>query len=87
MTSGIRAAFCGQAMSHLDEFIDDELETGEVRERIAAHLLACPGCRAAFDLEERLKQLVRRSCVWDAAPVEVRARIEVLRIRLWHTGN
>jgi mycothiol system anti-sigma-R factor len=91
VTGAEQAGLCGQAMAHMDEFIDDELPTVDVRERISAHLLACPGCRAEFDQEERLKQLVRRTCACDSVPDEVRARIEIriaqLRVQLEHVTD
>jgi mycothiol system anti-sigma-R factor len=61
-------------MAHVDEFIDGELGAREC-EGVEAHLLTCPGCRAAFQRELDLKNIVRKACACSGVPDELRVRV------------
>ncbi|MDQ1246322.1 MAG: hypothetical protein QG597_690 [Actinomycetota bacterium] len=68
------AYLCAATMAHVDEFIDGELGPREC-EGIEAHLLACPGCRAAFQREMDLKNIVRKACACSGVPDELKVRV------------
>lgn len=64
---------CGQALDRLYEFLDSEMTPGDVQ-RMKEHIASCATCLSEYDLEEHVRELVRRSCT-ERAPVELRARI------------
>lgn len=73
--SGMNPAYlCAATMAHVDEFIDGELGSREC-EGIEAHLLACPRCRAAFQRELDLKNIVRKACACSGVPDELRVKV------------
>lgn len=64
---------CHEALSHLDEFVDGEVDSKR-QSNIAAHLHDCPPCHQQYALEAVVKSLVARSCV-EQAPPALRARV------------
>ena len=78
------AADCEEALTHLAEFLDSELAETDCG-RIRQHLADCEPCLAAYDAQDHLKKLVRRSC-GEIAPAElhvrIRAQLTVLRARV-----
>jgi anti-sigma factor (TIGR02949 family) len=67
------AVDCAEALSRLFEFLDQEIEEAD-GDRIRQHLADCEPCLSAYDVEDHLKKLVRRSCS-EAAPAELHVRI------------
>jgi len=63
------------------------LSADDVR-RVAAHLNECQPCLAEHDLDVALKQVVRRSCSGEAAPMAVRMQImqRITMVRLESDG-
>ena len=74
-------ADCTEALTHLAEFLDSELDESDCG-RIRQHLADCEPCLDAYDAQDHLKKLVRRSC-GEIAPSElhlrIRAQLTVLR--------
>lgn len=67
------AVDCAEALSRLFEFLDQEIDESD-GDRIRQHLADCEPCLSAYDVEDHLKKLVRRSCA-EAAPAELHVRI------------
>ncbi|WP_156251948.1 mycothiol system anti-sigma-R factor [Pseudactinotalea terrae] len=72
---------CEEALAKLEEYLDSEvgeLDAGRLRE----HLASCTSCYSEAELEQRLRALLRRSCL-ETAPetlrIRVRTSITVLR--------
>jgi len=65
---------CREAVENLFEFLDSELPETD-GDRIREHIAACERCLAEYDLEDHLRQLVRRSCS-EHAPERLRMRIK-----------
>ena len=65
---------CSEVLHRIYEYLDGEMSADDVR-RVAAHLGECQPCLAEHDLDVALKQVVRRSCVDETAPVAVRMHI------------
>ncbi|ACQ79526.1 anti-sigma factor [Beutenbergia cavernae DSM 12333] len=64
---------CTEALEKLETFLDSEM--GELdADRLRTHLEACEPCLEAADLEQRLRNLVRRAC-HEQAPDGLRARV------------
>ncbi|MBB5831079.1 mycothiol system anti-sigma-R factor [Brachybacterium aquaticum] len=59
----------------LEEAVDGELPR-EMVERMRRHTDDCPECAHEWELVQRVKELVRRSCA-DRAPSDLRERIAV----------
>ena len=64
---------CEQALDRLYEFLDSEMTPGDVA-RMKEHIASCSTCLSEYDLEEHVRELVRRSCC-ERAPIELRTRI------------
>lgn len=69
-----RASLCAATLAHADEFIDGELGPHESA-GVEAHLLSCAQCRAFFQRELNLKNLVRAACACEEVPEQVRVRV------------
>jgi mycothiol system anti-sigma-R factor len=78
---------CSEVLLRIYEYLDGEMSADDVR-RVAAHLGECQPCLAEHDLDVALKQVVRRSCVGETAPVEVRMHIlqRITMVRLETEG-
>lgn len=72
------AANCDEVLSHLWEYLDDELapETvGPIRE----HIAGCPGCRLAYCVDAALlRRVARLEVVTLTAPDPLRHRVRLL---------
>jgi mycothiol system anti-sigma-R factor len=67
---------CRDILDRVYEYLDGEmLETDQ--EKVRQHLDDCDPCLSQFELNTALKALLRRSCVCEPAPQELRARILV----------
>ncbi|MDO5052300.1 MAG: mycothiol system anti-sigma-R factor [Pseudoclavibacter sp.] len=64
---------CELALLALEEYLHDELGA-EQAARIRAHLEECPPCMQELLVNEKLMELVRRSCR-ERAPEHLRMRI------------
>jgi mycothiol system anti-sigma-R factor len=65
---------CSATLFRIYEYLDGEM-TAEDTRRIAAHLDECGHCLREHNLDLALKELVRRSCQSERAPVQLRAQI------------
>lgn len=68
------AQACSDALSHVYDYIDGEVEDRR-RAAIAQHLDDCSACREQFALEQVVKSLVQRCCCSEPAPETLRVRI------------
>lgn len=75
MTDGAthREVDCAEALDRLFEFLDGEVQEADADD-IRAHLAACEPCLAAYDVEDHLRKLIKRSC-HESAPAELHVRI------------
>lgn len=64
---------CAEALDHLYEFLDGEIDADEAG-RIRAHLDECGPCLQEYDVERIVKAIVARSCC-QQAPDVLRARV------------
>jgi len=69
-------AHCGEVLQRVYELLDGEMNETDVA-RLRAHIEDCAPCFAEYNLDAMLKALLRRSCVCEEAPVELRRRILV----------
>ena len=78
---------CSEVLHRIYEYLDGEMSADDVR-RVAAHLNECQPCLAEHDLDMALKQVVRRSCAAETAPVAVRMQIlqRITMVRLESDG-
>jgi mycothiol system anti-sigma-R factor len=67
---------CREVLDRVYEYLDGEMGAGDI-DRIRQHLDECSPCLKQYDLDVALKALLRRSCVCEQAPEELRARIMV----------
>ncbi len=65
---------CDEALSHLQEYIDCEMSQVDTV-RLAAHITTCPTCQVEVGVEQKLRDLVRRSCTELRAPEHLRERV------------
>ena len=65
---------CSEVLHHIYEYLDGEMSPEDVR-RVAGHLAECRPCLAEHDLDAAVKQVVRRSCVDEAAPASLRMQV------------
>ena len=63
-----------ESLMRIYHYLDGELTTTEIRE-ISIHLEQCPSCHDEYEIEALLKELVRRSCSHDRAPMGLREMI------------
>lgn len=63
-----------ESLTRIYHYLDGELTTTEIRE-ISIHLEQCPSCHDEYEIEALLKELVRRSCSHDRAPMGLREKI------------
>lgn len=64
---------CDEALAHLQEYIDCEMSEVDTV-RLEEHISGCVTCQAEVGLEQRLRALLRRSCM-EEAPVHLRERV------------
>ncbi len=64
---------CEEALEHLQEYIDCEMSEVDTV-RLRQHIAECTTCQVEVGVEQRLRFLLRRSCV-EQAPAELRARV------------
>ena len=76
---------CSEVLHRIYEYLDGELEATDVA-RIATHLAECQPCLAQHDLDVALKQVVRRSCQGETAPMAIRTQI-MARITMIQVEN
>jgi mycothiol system anti-sigma-R factor len=67
---------CSAVLSRVYEYLDGELGIEDLQ-KIREHLDDCGPCLRQYDLDIALKALIRRSCVCESAPIELRQRILV----------
>jgi anti-sigma factor (TIGR02949 family) len=76
---------CSEVLHRIYEYLDGEMSDDDVR-RVATHLSECGPCLAEHDLDAAMKQVVRRSCLSEQAPSELRMqvvrRITMVRMEL-----
>ena len=72
---------CEETLEILWQFLDKELD-GESTSELQQHLEECRHCFSKAEFEQRLREMVRRSCSGEQAPLELRERLSKL-IRLF----
>lgn len=65
---------CHEFMEELYAYLDGEMSAQDC-EDIQQHLRECAPCRAEYERDVRLKELIRRSCACQPAPSDLRQRI------------
>lgn len=65
---------CREVLDRVYEYLDGEMSSLDYV-KIKQHLHECGPCLRQYDLDEALKALIRRSCVCEPAPEQLRARI------------
>lgn len=73
MSEELEPCGCDEATQHLWQYLDSEVEESMLK-RVHDHLDGCPDCSAQRDWEERVRSLLRRSCI-ERAPEELRVQI------------
>ena len=67
---------CSEVLARVYEYLDNEMGELDVA-KIRQHLDECDPCLRQYKLDVALKALLRRSCVCEQAPQELRARIMI----------
>ncbi|WP_099025580.1 mycothiol system anti-sigma-R factor [Mycolicibacterium palauense] len=67
---------CASVIAEVWTLLDGEC-TAETREKLRAHLDACPTCLRYYGVEERIKQLIAVKCSGDKAPEGLRQRLRL----------
>ena len=67
-------ARCVETVKLLGEFLDRELTACEVQ-TVQGHLDRCPPCLNVYRFEERVRRLVRVTCVSECAPSDLHQQI------------
>jgi mycothiol system anti-sigma-R factor len=70
---------CSEVLDHLYEFIDGELESGDLA-KFRHHLDECAPCLREYGVEAEVRSLIRRACCCGHAPKDLRERV-LMRIR------
>jgi anti-sigma factor (TIGR02949 family) len=65
---------CSRARLQLYEYLDGEMDPDDIA-KIREHLAHCGPCLKEYDLDQMLKELVRRACSREAAPTQLRLQI------------
>ncbi|MEA4944119.1 MAG: mycothiol system anti-sigma-R factor [Propionicimonas sp.] len=66
---------CSHVLEQVYEFHDHELSEAEA-EDIRAHLMACEPCLDRYDVEQAMRELIRRSCAAERASESLRMRVK-----------
>ncbi len=64
---------CEDALGHLQEYIDCEMSEVDTV-RLEAHISGCSTCQAEVGLEQKVRDLLKRSCM-EQAPTHLRERV------------
>lgn len=75
---------CAELLAQLFEFIDSEISE-ETCQRFRNHIMECDSCRDAVAAENRLREVLRRSCL-EVAPNQLRLRV-VTQIGILRSGR
>jgi mycothiol system anti-sigma-R factor len=67
-------ADCSEILGELDRYLDDELDSGTIRE-MQGHLNGCVDCQQAFEFHAELRTLIRRAASDEPLPPTLLARI------------
>ncbi len=67
---------CAEALAHLHELLDGELDEVSA-DTVRAHLAVCEHCMDDADAYALMKELVRRACCLQPAPVALVSRISM----------
>ena len=65
---------CQEVLAAVYTFLDDEADDATCA-KVRQHLDECAPCLARFGVEQRLKELIHRSCGCDPVPDELRVRV------------
>lgn len=64
---------CQQALTHIQEYIDCEMSEVDIV-RLESHISGCATCQAEVGLEQKVRELLKRSCM-EQAPTHLRERV------------
>ncbi len=67
---------CTEVLARVYEYLDGEMGPLDLQ-KIREHLDDCGRCLEQYDIDIALKALIRRSCMCESAPIELRERIRV----------
>jgi len=67
-------ADCSETLGELDRYLDDELDSGTIRE-MQGHLNGCVDCQQAFEFHAELRTLIRRAASDEPLPPTLLDRI------------
>jgi anti-sigma factor (TIGR02949 family) len=68
---------CDEALAHLYTYLDGELDSQVIADRVRTHLVDCPPCGKAFTFEERLRVVVRTK-LHEEVPIEIIERLQMV---------
>jgi mycothiol system anti-sigma-R factor len=68
---------CEETLEKLWQYLDKELD-GQSTGELQRHLEECRHCFSKAEFEQRLRAMLRRSCLCDQAPPELRERLSKL---------
>lgn len=68
---------CSVALERLYELLDGEISSESDIRQLRQHLDECAPCLDEYTIEEAMRALLRRSCVCESAPDDLRRRIMV----------
>lgn len=67
-------ADCSETLGELDRYLDDELDSGTIRE-MQGHLNGCVDCQQAFEFHAELRGLIRKAASDEPLPSGLLDRI------------
>ena len=72
--TNIKTARCNRVRSHLDSYLNDELQA-ETRQEVLDHLGSCPECTRLMNEGARVKAQLKRAVLNEQAPQALRDRV------------
>lgn len=78
---------CREVLDAIFYYIDNEMTDGATRKAISIHLEECGPCLEEYSIENRLKEMVLRSCYCESAPDTLRNAVlgQITELRLTMT--
>ncbi len=73
-SNGQRRSSCEEVADHLFELLDAQMPL-EAAARLRRHCETCPHCSELAEAEIHVREIVKRSCCSEPAPVSLRVRV------------
>ena len=67
---------CEMVLEHVQEFLDNELDSA-TEEAVRAHIAICEPCLDQAEVWMAVKTLVKRACTTDSAPATLVSRVSL----------